>query len=302
MGLCLALRPDHVEHLHTRTRQRRRGAGDRLVEPPRSLRAAGDQQGRPVGVEVEEPPRLCSGRLAVEPGDHRPQRQADVLRPGQRGAGEADRHPAREAGTGLVGQAGHGVLLVEDDRHPAPPGREVGGHRDVAAEADDHLGARAVEHAGGLTDGAAQPDGDLEQVDAEAAWQRHRRDQLERIARLGDDAALQATRRAETGDLDAGLEPAQGVGRGQQRRGVSGGAAAGQEYAHVGVEPREGRLTDLGPGHDRPTARRIGYAGAGGARPRPRARVARTRPAAPARRPTGPGPSHRRRRAATGCR
>ena len=137
---------------------------------------------------------------------------------------------AGDAGAGLVGQAGHGVLLVEDDRHPAPAGGEVGRHRDVAAEADDDVGAGPVEHAGGFADGAAQPDGDLEQVGAGPARQRHRRDQLEGVAGLGDDAVLEAARRAEAGDLDARARagagrrrwPAAGrcVRRCRRRRGV----------------------------------------------------------------------------------
>ena len=45
----------------------------------------------------------------------------------------------------LVGEAGQGVLLVHDERQLAAAGGEVRRHRDVAAEADDDVGADPVE-------------------------------------------------------------------------------------------------------------------------------------------------------------
>ena len=66
---------------------------------------------------------LGAQRGAVEPRDHRAQRQADVLGLRQRGVGEADRDPSGDAGAGLVGQAGHGVLLVERRSAPCGGGR-----------------------------------------------------------------------------------------------------------------------------------------------------------------------------------
>ena len=216
LGGRLALRAHHVQHLHARAGQRRGRSGDRLVEPPRALRAAGHEQGRPVGVEVEEAAGLGAHRLAVEPRDHRAQRQPDVLGLRQRGVREADRDPTGDAGAGLVGQARHGVLLVQDDRYLAAAGGEVRRHRHVAAEADDHVGTGPVEHPRGVADRTAQPGRDLEQVDVRLAWERDGRDQLERVPGLGDDPGLQAACRAETGDLDVRVEAAQGVGRGQQ--------------------------------------------------------------------------------------
>ena len=228
----LALRTDDVQHLHPGGRQRGGGAGDRLVELAGALRAAGDQQRRPVGVEAEELPRLGAQRRAVEPGDHRADRQADVLRVRQRGVGEADRDPLRDPGAGLVGQAGYGVLLVHEQGQPAPPSGEVGRHRDVAAVADDDVGPDPVEDREGLLDGRAQPDRHLEEVGVGLARQRDRRDQLERVARLGHHPVLEAARRAEAGDLDldpeVGSEPPDRVGGGEQGRGVAGGAAAGE--------------------------------------------------------------------------
>ncbi len=74
----LALRTDDVDHLHTRGDERRRRRGERLVQPARALRAAGDQHGRPVGVEPELATGLAAQRRPVEGGDHPPDRQPDV--------------------------------------------------------------------------------------------------------------------------------------------------------------------------------------------------------------------------------
>ncbi len=59
--------PDDVQHLDARAARAPRAApDDRLVEPARALRPAGDQQRRPVGVEPEERARLGAQRAAVE--------------------------------------------------------------------------------------------------------------------------------------------------------------------------------------------------------------------------------------------
>ena len=85
LGGRLALRAHHVQHLHAGAGQRRGGSGDRLVEPPRALRAAGHEQGRPVGVEVEEAAGLGAHRVAVEPRDHRAAAAARRTRPSAAG-------------------------------------------------------------------------------------------------------------------------------------------------------------------------------------------------------------------------
>jgi hypothetical protein len=105
---------------------------------------------------------------------------------------------------------------VEDDRYLAAAGGEVRRHRDVAPEADDHVGTGPVEHAGGVADGAPEAPRHLEQVDVRLARERDGRDQLEGVPGLGDDPGLQSAGRAEAGDLDVRLEAPQGVGRGQQ--------------------------------------------------------------------------------------
>src|SRR4029077_11237507 len=46
------------------------------------------------------------------------------------------------------------------------------------------------------------------------------------------DPVLESPRRAERGDLDRGIAAAQGVGGGEQWRGVAGRAPAGEEHAH----------------------------------------------------------------------
>jgi len=83
-----------------------------------------------------------------------------------------------------------------------------------------------------LAHGTAQPPGHPEQVGVEAAWQRDRRDQLERVTGLRHHPGLEAAGRAQAGDLDAGLEADQGVGSGQERGGVAGGSTTGEQDAH----------------------------------------------------------------------
>ncbi len=108
----------------------------------------------------------------VEQGDLPPQRHPDDGGVGQRRGRERRRHVARHPGTQPVGQAGAGVLLVHDDRDPAPARGEVGRGRDVAAEADDDLGAGFVDRRAGREDGAAHRRGQPGQVGRGAARER----------------------------------------------------------------------------------------------------------------------------------
>ena len=184
---------------------------------------------------------LGAQRGPVEGGDHPADRQADVARVAQRGVGEARRDVPGEPDAELVGDARQRVALVHDQRQPAAPGGEVGRHRDVAAEPDDHVGADPVDHLERGLDRAAQPGRDPGRSALGRRGSRHRRDQLERVARLGDDPGLQAARGAQRGHLDARLETAQRVGGGEQRGGVPRGAPAGEKYLHESLSCSIGR-------------------------------------------------------------
>ena len=223
--------PRVVHHLHAGVEQRTGGARDGVVDPPRALRAAGHQQRRPLLVEPERAPRLGPGGGAIESGDAAADGQPGVGGVPQRGVREARRDVAGQPGTEAIRQARKGVALVHDQRQPTPPGRQVGRHGDVAAEADHDVGPHPVEDLAGGPDRRAQPARHPQQVDRGPAWQRHRRHQLERVARLRHHPGLQPAGRAQRGDLDVVDQAAQRVGRGQQRVGVSGGAPAGEQDA-----------------------------------------------------------------------
>ena len=290
-GVAVPDGPDDVQHLDARLGQRGRGRGHRLVEPARALGASGDQQRGAVRVEPERRPRLGAQRGPVQPGDQGADRQTDVLGPAQRGVGEADRDPVGDPGAGPVGQAGQRVLLVHDQRQSAATGREVDGHRDVAAVADDDVRIDPVEHRVGRPDRGAQPARHPQQVHGRLAGQRHGRDELERVAGGGDHAVLQPAGRAQAGHLGVRGDPAQRVGGRQQRRGVAGGTAACEEDAHR-VDARRGPRT----------ARRTGAGDARRERRRPAARGARTRSAGRARPGRAPARTRRTTPGAAGSR
>ena len=124
-------------------------------------------------VEAEQLPRPSrAARRPVESATAAAQGHPDVdgpgRRPGPRWHADVRRHP----GADPVGQPGPGVGLVDDDRD-APAGGEVGGQRDVAAEADDDVGAGLVEHTASGPGRAGQPGGHGEQARGGPARQRH---------------------------------------------------------------------------------------------------------------------------------
>ncbi len=141
---------------------------------------------------------FAAQRHPVQRGDRRAHRHADHL-----GARQArDRAPRRAPGapTGRRPCWPSPRWRWPRGRPPAPGARsaarrQVGGQRDVAAEADDDVGVDVVEHGAGLPDGAPHPQRQAQQVAAGLARQRHRRDELEVVAALGHQPGLQAALR-----------------------------------------------------------------------------------------------------------
>ena len=131
------------------------------------------------------------------------------------GEGDTDAvgHPRAEP----VREARARVLLVHDHRDAPATGREVGGRRDVAAEADDDLGAGGDDGLLGGGDGATQVRGQPQEVAGRAPRERHLRHLEQAVAPLGDEAGLEPGGGAQRRDLDVGVAPAQAVGEGQQR-------------------------------------------------------------------------------------
>ena len=218
-----------MQHLHPGRSEGGCGSSDRLVEPACALGSPGHQQRRPVRVEPEELATLSPQCRAVERADHPADRQADVARVPQRGVREARGDLVGEPGTELVGDAGQRVALVHDQGQPPLARREVRRDGDVSAEPDHHVGLEPVDHLERGVPGCPHPARRAQQVGVRAAGQRDRRDQLEGVPRFRDHPRLQPARRAESGDLDVRHGSAQGIGGGEQRRGVAGGPAAGQQ-------------------------------------------------------------------------
>ncbi len=226
-----------MQHLDPGGSQRRLCRRDGVVEPARALGAAGDQQGGRVRSQAEPAPRLLAQGGPVQRGDHPPDRQADVTGSGQRCVREADRDGPGQPRPQLVRDAGHGVALVHHERQASPARGQVGRHGDVAAVADHHVGAHPVDHVEGGAHRPEQPGRHLDQVRRGAARERHRRDQLQRVAGFGDHPLLQPLRGAQRGHLDAGIDPGQGVGGGEQRRGVTRRPAPGKQNTHGAIVP-----------------------------------------------------------------
>ena len=180
--------------------------------------------------EPEPLPRLGPRAAPVERRDLAPQRHPGDGGVRQPGAGEGDPDTGGEAGAEPVGQAGPGVLLVDDDRRAAAPGSEVGRGRDVAAEADDDLGAGAVDGVLGGTHRAAQVGRQPQQVTGGTPRERHLGHLEQRVAALGHEPRLQPGGGAQGGDDHVGVAAAQAVGQGEQRRDVPGGAATREEH------------------------------------------------------------------------
>ena len=253
--------------------------GERRVERARALRAAEDEQHRPLGGQPEPLPGPRPQGRSVQLGDRAAQRDAEDLRVGK-GAGHGGGDAGREPGADPVGEARPRVGLVHDDRHAAA-GAEVGGQGDVAAEPDDDVGVDLGEHLPHPADGRAHPTGQAQEVGAGLARQRDRRDQLQRVAARRDEGGVQAAIGAEGRDR----------GTGSSRRTASASASAGSMWPALPPPATTTFMRHLLSGNEcsstRFRSRVIGHpARTGGGRPggrAPAAAAAGAWPACPAR-------------------
>ncbi len=257
-------------------------------EPP------GDQQHGQVRAQPERRERLVAQSRPVEGRDHPSDRQPDVRRVPEQGVREGGGDVLGEPGAQLVGDAGQHVALVHDQRDVPLPGGEVRGHRDEPAEAADDVGPDPVDHVERRAPRGAEATGQPGQVGVGAARQRHAGHELQRVAGGGDELGLDPLARAQTGDLDAGRESLQCVGRREQRGGVAGRAPSREQDPHRATVPDRRR--------GRPSRRCCGPSSAGRGRGPPPAHGARNRPACRVPPTTAPVPSRRRRPTAAGCR
>ena len=214
-----------VQHRDPRLDQPGQRRGDDGVQRPGALRAAEDQQHRAVGGQAEVRAGGRAQGLAVQRGHRPPQRDPEHLGVRQPAAGHRGGDPGREPGTDLVRQSGPGVGLVHDDRGAAARG-EVGGQRDVAAEPDDDVRVGPAQHLADRGHRRPHLPRQPQQVAARLAGQRHRRDQLQRVAACRDEAGVEALLGAQGGDDGVRAQAADRVGERQRRLDVPGGASA----------------------------------------------------------------------------
>jgi len=120
---------------------------------------------------------------------------------------------------------------VHHDRQPPAPGRQVTGCRDVAAEADEHVGLRAIENGGGRRDGTPHPAGDGQQLLGRLSRQRNGRNQLQLVAARRDDPGLEAALGAQAGDRNARIGTAELIGERHRWLDVATGSATSDDDA-----------------------------------------------------------------------
>ena len=231
--------PD-VQHLDAGCEQLAGGVQGGVVEAARALGSAADQQHRQFGMQAEA---VALGSLPAQASgggqfcDLRADRQPLKTRAGQRGAGEGGEHRGSEPCGDLVGDAGNGILFLDDHRDAQATGGQVGRHRDVAPEPAHHIRLGLPQDAFRGPHRAGQPERHLQQVEAGLSGQRHCGHEFEDEAGLRDDASLQAAGRADAGDLHlrfGGLERLRGC---DQRRRVACCATTGKHDTHHGPSP-----------------------------------------------------------------
>ena len=237
---------DDVQAASQVLRQPADGLGDHVVEGLRALAAAGHQQPQPA---------IRPGQgigPAADGEDRRAYRVADDRRLGAVGGGKAlDLGEAGGDGLGPggqepVGPAEHRVLLVQ---HHAQAGQAAGQgcrHGGIAAEADDRVGAEALQQAAGLHEPDRQAEQSLEPLERTAAGDAAGADPMDRhLAQVRAEACA-----APVGDelhLAAAGEKLAGQGLGGEH--VPARAPRGQH--HLG---RPGRAHTSPP---EPTRRRV---------------------------------------------
>ena len=132
----------------------------------------------------------------VEPGDLA---AAAACRPRWRGAAPCEANVVATYGVirapSRLASPGRAFCSCTTIGIPPAARGEVGGGRDVAAEADDDLGAGLVDRRAGREDGAAQRRGQPGQVGRGAARERHLGDRAQRVAAGRAPAAARARSR-----------------------------------------------------------------------------------------------------------
>ena len=224
-----------VEDLEALREAGQGGAHD-LVEVLGAQGAARDQEGRGLGIQPQgggplEPGgalALGGGALGDQVGHGRTQRQAGHLGAAVGGAqgrgGEGQAHRGGPGGPQPVGQAGAGVLLVDDHRDTGLAGSQVGGGGDVATEPHHHVGPQTPDGLGRGGDRPVEAGGQAQQVHRGTPGHGDPGDQGQLQPGGGDEVGLQPLGGAQDQDLGVRV-PAQG--------GVTQGVGGGQQGVDV---------------------------------------------------------------------
>ena len=137
------------------------------------------------------------------------------------GKGEADAPSA--AGEQAVGETEVAVGLSEHERQPHPDRRQAGRASHVAAAAEHDLGSAPLQQATGGAHGAARLPGRARSLQRVPAVEAADAQEIDLVARAGDEVRLGAP--AGTEEADLGALSAKRVGDGDRRHDVSRRAA-----------------------------------------------------------------------------
>ncbi|MCY1529321.1 hypothetical protein D9M68_644570 [compost metagenome] len=228
-GLAITLRgdlvmfaPGLVEHLRPQVR-RHLGQGFRqqLVQGLGAQAAAQHQQARLAA---------CQGiarRFQEQLLAHRIAGGAPLVALAE-GIGEGLAHAAGERHQAAVGGAGHGVLLVDDQRYAGQARGQTAGAGDIAAHAEHADRLQLTHDAARLEQRLEQLEGRLEQGLQALAAQAAHLDQVQRQAGLGHQLVLDTSRRAQPMHHEAARLELAGAGQGREH--VAAGAAGHDQH------------------------------------------------------------------------
>jgi hypothetical protein len=164
------------------------------------------EQGAALRLEAKRSPALTPEGRPVEAGQLGPNRVADDYglipwhpeRGGRLRDSECD-GPGDPSGQ-TVRDAGHGVLLVQDDRDPCPPGSDCDRQRDVRAHAADHVEPIPADEPLGGQSAADGRERGGHGLDGGPPEQRQNRQQVEREASFRHGAGLDPPRSPRKAD------------------------------------------------------------------------------------------------------
>ncbi|MCY1426460.1 hypothetical protein D9M71_422810 [compost metagenome] len=227
-GLVVDLRTQRLAHEGQRRRQQlvERFGAEAAAEHQQARRAPG--QSLPRGLEKQ----LLAHRIAG----------GTALGTGGEGVRKSLADLTGEGRQATVGGTGHGILLVDDQRHPGQPGGDAAGAGNEAAHAQHTHRLQLAQHPARLPQRLDDLQRRLEQGQRSLATQAADLDAVQQQAGLRHQLVFDAARRAQPmHGIAARLELA---GAGQRREHVAPGAAGHDQdvTGHGAAPPRQNPL------------------------------------------------------------